>query len=166
MTTHREIATALSASAFDSGPEAVADDAAAMSTQDLASAVDELLTEFGEVVEDAADKIIGMWAASRAIYTATRVERAKAVADYFEPFARLIVALELCAPVDTHIPLEVADRLGHLLPEGVNFPIGIPAPAVTTRETDFAAGVRLGISRARIFERKSITGQLRRRRKK
>jgi len=166
MTHHDESAAALRACDFDASPKTVADVAAAMQGPDLATEVDRLLEEFGLIVEDASDKIVGMWAAARAIHTATGIDRAKAVANYLLPFCKLIVALETCNPVDTPVPPEVPARLGHLLRDGQQIPTTIPPPAIGPGETDFAAGVRLGISRARIFERKPVSGQLRRHRKK
>jgi len=165
MTSHRDIAAALAACELDASSKTVAEVGTELDARDLAAEVDALLKQFGQAVEDASDTIIGMWAVARAIHVATGIQRARILADYFEPFARLVVALEVCAPVATPIPDEVTARLRHLLPAGAHFPMAIPAPAIRPSETDYAAGIRLGIQRARIFERKPITGQRRRRRK-
>ena len=166
MSSHRDIADALAACDFDASPETIADVSAELRRQNLPAEVDRLLEDFGKIVEDAGDKIVAMWASARAIHVATGLERARIVAEHFEPFARLIVALEVSPRVATPVPAEVSARLRHLLPPGVRFPEVIPPPAIGPGETDFAAGVRLGISRARIFERKPVVGQLRRRTRK
>ena len=163
---HDETGAALRACEFDASPETIAEVEAGLKVQDLETEADGLLKQFGRAVEDASDTVVAMWAAARAIHAATGLERARIVAEFLEPFPRLIIALEVSPPVDTPVPDEVTARLSHLLPSGAQFPEVIPPPAIGPGETDFAAGIRLGISRARIFERKPITGQLRRRRKK